>query len=68
MLVEKAVIYCDFISRQKDVDLKLRDKCNNYVEDVHNFYSYKIKFKKISNDRREKEKCLDMRGMRIKEI
>ena len=32
LLVEKAVVYCQFISRQEDVDPKLVEKCKNYVE------------------------------------
>ena len=68
LLVEKAVIYCDFISRQKDVDPKLVERFNNFKEDVCNFYSYKNNFRNITHNRKEKEKCLDMRGMKIKKL
>lgn len=65
LLVEKAVVYCQFISRQKDVDPKLVERCQNYIDDVNNLYRYKSTFNKVNNDRREKEMCLDMRNMRI---
>ena len=65
LLIEKAVVYCQFISRQKDVDLKLREKCQNYIDNANNLYHYKSTFNKISYDRREKS-YLDMRNIKIK--
>ena len=68
LLVEKAVLYCQFISRQKDVDPKLVERCDNYIDEVNNFYSYKFNFGKISNDREDRKKIMDMRYMSLKGI
>ena len=66
LLIEKAVMYCKFISSQKDVDPKLVEKCKNYVNNAINFNRYKNTFHNINIYRREKEKCFDMRNMRVK--
>ena len=66
LTVKKAVVYCQFISGQKDVDPMLVDRCQNYIDDVNNFYSYKFTFDKVNNERRKKEAWLDMRNMRLK--
>ena len=68
LLVEKAFVYCQFISRQENVDSKLVEKCKNYVNNVNNFNHYKTTFHNINYNRREKEKCLNMRTMRIKNL
>ena len=68
LLVEKAVVYCQFISRQEDVDQKLVEKCRKYIDDVNNFYHYKSTFRNVNYERRKKEKCFDMRNMRIKNL
>ena len=68
LLVEKAVVYCQFISSHKvdGVDAKLVERCQNYIDDVNNFYRYKFIFNKVNIDRREKKMCLDMRNMKLK--
>ena len=68
LLVEKAVVYCQFISRQEDVDPKLVEKCKNYVDNANNFNHYKTTFRNINYDRREKEKCFDTRNMRVNNL
>ena len=68
MLVKKAVTYCHFISEQKNDNQDLVDRSQKYVEEVNYFYSYKNPFDKINNDRESKQKWLDMRNMRLKEI
>ena len=68
LLIKKAISYCQIIHRLKDVDQKLVDKCEDYIDEVNNFYSYKNTFDKINNDRESKQKWLDMRNMRLKEI
>ena len=67
LLLEKAGIYCQFISSHKvdGVDSNLIERCNNYLEDANNFYRYKSTFNKINIDGREKESWLDMRNMRL---
>ena len=66
LLVKKAVVYCQFISEQKDVDPILGDRSQNYIDDVNNFYSYKFTFDKVNNERRKKEAWLNMRNMKLK--
>ena len=68
LLVEKAVLYCQFISRQKDVDQKLVERCQNYIDDANNLYRYKSTFNKINIDRKDKKLWMDMRNMRLNGI
>ena len=68
LLVEIAVLYCHFISIQKDVDPKLVERCDNYIIEVNNFNSYKFNFGKLSNDREDRKKIKDRIHMRLKEI
>ena len=51
-LIKKANFYCQTIFRLKDVQQKLIDKCNDYIDETYNFYYYKNTFDK-NNDRRE---------------
>ena len=70
LMVEKANTYCLFISSLKvdGVDPKLVKRCQNYLDDVINFNRYKTTFNQVNNDRRERERWLDMRNMRIKNL
>ena len=68
LLVEKALLYCQFISKQKNVDPKLDEKCRKYIDDVNNFNHYKSTLNKVNNERRKKESYLDMRNMILKGI
>ena len=70
LMVEKATTYCQFISSFKvdGVDPKLVERCQNYIDDVNNFMRFKSTFNKVNNDRREKERWLDMRQMRLNGI
>ena len=61
LLLEKAVVYCQFISRQEDVDPKLVERCQKYIDDVNNFNHYKTTFRNVNYDRRENEKFLNMK-------
>ena len=67
LMVEKAATYCQFISSFKvdGVDPKLVERCQNYIDDINNFMRFKSTFNKVNNDRREKERWLDMRNMRL---
>ena len=65
LLVEKAFVYCQFISRQEEVDPKLDEKCRKYVDDVYNFKDYRSTFRRVNDDRREKEKVF---GYKNKEL
>ena len=70
LLVKKANTYCQFISSFKvdGVDPKLVERCQNYVDDVNNFNRYKSTFDKVNISRREKERWVDMRYMRLNGI
>ena len=63
-MLEKLDVYCRFISRKCD-DEKLVDRCRKYLDELSNFYKFKYTSREVNNDRREKEKWLDMRKMRI---
>ena len=58
LFIDKVYMYCDFISKQDDVDPKLIEKCRKYMYNVNNFYRYKSTFDTVCNDRKEKEKYL----------
>ena len=66
LLIKKALSYCQIIHRLKDVDKKLVDKCEDYIDEENNFYSYKNTFDKINNERQSKQKWLDMANKRLK--
>ena len=68
LLVEKALLYCQFISKQKNVDPKLVEKCKNYIDNSNNFNHYKTTLNKVNNERRKKESWLEMRNLILKEI
>ena len=68
LLVEKALVYCQFISNQKNVDPKLVEKCKNYIDNSNNFNHYKSTLNKVNNERRKKESYLEMRNLILKEI
>ena len=70
LMVEKATTYCNFISHsiRHGFDPKLVDRCRKYIDDVNNFMRFKSTFNKVNIDRREKERWLDMRNMRLNGI
>ena len=68
LLLEKALVYCQFISKQKNVDPKLVEKCKNYIDNSNNFNHYKSTLNKVNNERRKKESYLDLRNLILKEI
>ena len=69
--MEKAFTYSKFISylREVDVDPKLVERCQKYINDFNNFNSCKEIFNNFINfERKEKEKSMDMRLMRLNRI
>ena len=68
LMKEKANTYCQFISSVDGVDSKLVERCQNYIDDVNNFNRFKFTFDKVNISRREKERWVDMRHMRLNEI
>ena len=64
---EKDNTYCQFISLVNCDNKKLVERCQNYIDDVNNFNRYKSTFDKVNISRREKERWVDMRHMRLKE-
>ena len=69
--MEKAFTYSKFISylRDVDVDPKLFERCQKYITDFNNFNSCKEIFNNVINfERKEKERSMDMRLMRLNRI
>ena len=70
MMMEKAKAFCEFFCSY-DLDgvntENLLEKCQNYIDDLNNFYKYRSTFDKVNINRREKERWLDRRSMRLKE-
>ena len=68
LIKDKATTYCQFISLVNCDDKKLVERCQNYIDDVNNFNRYKSTFDKVNISRREKERWVDMRHMRLNGI
>ena len=67
--IEKAYNYSNFICYLRDVDPKLYERCQKYKSDFRNLNNYKkIVYNDIEFERKEKEKMIDMRNMRLKGI
>ena len=69
--MEKAFNYSKFIIylRDVDVDPKLFERCQKYITDFNNFNSCKEIFNNFINfERKEKERSMDMRLMRLNRI
>ena len=68
MMMEEALAFCKFFLNYKLDGVnaeKLTERCKKYIEDLANFHHYKHIF---NNNTIEKERLLNMRGMRLKEI
>ena len=66
MMMEKARVFCDFFLNYNLDGVnteKLTERCKKYMEDIGDFYHYKHTFERNTKQR---ERLLDMRGMRIK--
>ena len=56
LMVEKAKAFCEFFCSYKSDGVnteKLVEKCENYLENLNNFYKYKSTFKQVNIARRE---------------
>ena len=65
MMMKKALAFCEFFLSYKLEGVnteKLVEKCENYLENLNNFYKYKSTFKQVNIARRE----LVMTNMREK--
>ena len=69
MVLEKAKAFCEFFCSYKLDGVnteKLVEKCENYLENLINFYKYKSTFKQANFVRKEKEKRLEVKNFLLK--
>ena len=68
MLMDKASLFCDYFLSHNPVGVEtteLEKRCKKYLEDLNNFHHYNHIFKQNTIER---ERLLDMRGMRLKNL
>ena len=68
MIIDKAKVFCEyFLNHIPDgvKTTKIENRCKKYLKDLANFHHYKHTFKQNTSER---ERLLDMGGMRLKNL
>ena len=68
MLIDKDKVFCEYFLNHKPDGVEtteIDNRCKKYLEDLANFHHYKHTFKQNTLER---ERLLDMKGMRLKNL